>query len=112
MVRIISIFYQVVFVSFVSNIIQFTFVLSISIRSFININADTVGFHITHGFTELHYHDHSDANHVVYEAFAVKRFFRPEFQLTALVCFREVIKVKNIMKINAINKIVMIVFTI
>ena len=66
MVKKISVFYQFVIVTFVSNIIQFTFVLSFSIHSFINIDTDAVGFHITHCFTKLHYHDFIDANQVVY----------------------------------------------
>ena len=81
---------QVVFVSFVSNIVQFTFVLSMSTHSFIKINADTVRFHKTHVLTKILGRDFCDADHVVYKAFAVKCFFRRKLQLSALVCFREV----------------------
>lgn len=76
MVEKIFVILQPMFVSFVSDIIQFTFVVSMSILSFIKINADTVGFHITHVLTKLHFHDLNDTNHVVCEAFAVKLFFR------------------------------------
>ena len=93
MVKIILLFFQLVLVSLVSNIIQFTFVRSISIRSFIKINADTVGFHITHVLTKSRNHDFSDANHVVYKALAIKCFFRPELQITALVCVTEVLRI-------------------
>ena len=82
----------IAFVSLVCDIIQFTFVLSISTRLFLKIDADTVGFHITHSFAELLYHNLNDADHMVFETFPVKSSFRTELQMTALVCIRELLR--------------------
>ena len=84
---------QVVFVSFVSNIVQFTFVLSMFTHSFIKINADTVRFHITHVLTKIHCQNFNDANDVVYKTFAVKCFFRGKLQHAALVCVTKAFKI-------------------
>ena len=77
------------------DIIQFTSVHSMSTRSFIKVNAHTVGFHITHSFTKLPHRDFNDANHVVHEAFAIKLFFRPELQSATLIGFREFFENRN-----------------
>ena len=74
MIKIMVFLLQVVFVSFVSNIIQFTFVASMTAHLFININADTVRFYITHVVTKTHRQNFNDANDVVYKTFAVKCF--------------------------------------
>ena len=76
MIKIILFRLQLAFVSFVSNIIQFTFVVSVSSHSFIKINADAVGFHITHSFTKVLRLDFNDANHVVHKVFAVNAKIR------------------------------------
>ena len=91
MIKIVVLPLQVVFVSFVSNIIQFTFVPSVTTHSFIKINADTVRFHITHVVTKTHCQNFNDANDVVYETSSIKCFFRGKLQLSALVCVKEVI---------------------
>ena len=93
MVKIILFLLQLVFMSFVSSVIQFTFVVPISIHSFIKINADTVGFQKTHVFTKLLFHNFNDPNHVVYQTFAVKCFFRRKIQTAALVYVREVLDI-------------------
>ena len=89
MINIIVYLLQVVFVSFVSNIIQFTFVRSMTDQ----INADTVGFHITHVVTEIHCQNFNDANDVVYKTSSIKSFFRGKLQLSALVCVTEVFEI-------------------
>ena len=95
--KIIVFLLQVVFVFFVSNIIQFTFVPSMSTYSFIKINAGTVRFHITHLVTNTHCQNFNNANDVVYETSSIKCFFRGK--LSALVCVREVFEIyKNIKK--------------
>ena len=91
MIKIVVLPLQVVFVSFVSNIIQFTFVPSVTTHSFIKINADTVRFHITHVVTKTHCQNFNDANDVVYKMSSIKCFFRGKLQLSALVCVKEVI---------------------
>ena len=90
MIKIIVFLLQVVFVSFVSNIIQFTFVASMTTHLFMNINADTVRFHITHVVTKTHCQNFNDANDVVYKTSSIKCFFRGKLQLSALVCVKEV----------------------
>ena len=96
---------QVVFVSFVSNIVQFTFVLSMLTHSFIKIDADTVRFHITHVLTKIHCQNFNDANDVVYETSAIKCFFRRKLQLSALVCVTEVFEIyKNYEKRKTLVK--------
>ena len=80
-IRIHFLVYQLSFVSFMSSIVQFTFIVSISISPCIKINADAVGLHITQVFTEpgnCYFHG---ASCVVYEAFPVKCFLRPELQI-------------------------------
>ena len=72
MIKIIVFLLQVVFVFFVSNIIQFTFVPSMSTYSFMKINADTVRFHITHLVTKTHCQNFNNANDVVYETSSIK----------------------------------------
>ena len=91
MIKIVVLPLQVVFASFVSNIIQFTFVPSVTTHSFIKINADTVWFHITHVVTKTHCQNFNDANDVVYKTSSIKCFFRGKLQLSALVCVKEVI---------------------
>ena len=93
MIKIIVFLLQVVFVSFVSNIIQFTFVASMTIHLFMNINADTVRFHITHVVTKTHCQNFNDANDVLYETFTVKCFFRGKLQHAALVCVTKAFKI-------------------
>ena len=93
MINIIVYLLQVVFVSFVSNIIQFTFVASMTTHLFMNINADTVRFHITHVVTKIHCQNFNDANDVVYETSSIKSFFRGKLQLSALVCVTEVFEI-------------------
>ena len=93
MINIIVYLLQVVFVSFVSNIIQFTFVRSMTTHSFIKIYADTVGFHITHVVTKIHCQNFNDANDVVYKTSSIKSFFRGKLQLSALVCVTEVFEI-------------------
>ena len=93
MIKMIVFLLQVVFVSFVSNIVQFTFVLSMFTHSFIKINADTVRFHITHVLTKIHCQNFNDANDVVYKTSAIKCFFRRKLQLSALVCVTEVFEI-------------------
>ena len=93
MIKIIVFLLQVVFVSFVSNIIQFTFVASMTTHSFMNINADTVRFHITYVVTKTHCQNFNDANDVVYKTFAVKCFFRGKLQHAALVCVTKAFKI-------------------
>ena len=96
---------QVVFVSFVSNIVQFTFVLSMFTHSFIKINADTVRFHITHVLTKIHCQNFNDANDVVYKTSAIKCFFGRKLQLSALVCVTEVFEIyKNYEKRKTLVK--------
>ena len=90
MIRIHSLVYQLFFVSFMSSIVQFTFIVSISICPCIKINADTVGLHITHVFTEVGNWNFYGANCVVYEAFPAKCFLRSELQITTLVCDADV----------------------
>ena len=89
MIKITFFLLQVVFVSFVSNTIQFAFVPTMSTHSFIKINADAVGFHITHVLTKIHCQNFNDANDVVYKTFAVNCFFRRKLQHAALVCVRK-----------------------
>ena len=91
MIKIVVLPLQVVFVSFVSNIIQFTFVPSVTTHSFIKINADTVRFHKTHVVTKTHCQNFNGANDVVYKTSFIKCFFRGKLQLSALVCVKEVI---------------------
>ena len=105
MINIIVYLLQVVFVSFVSNIIQFTFVRSMTTHSFTKINADTVGFHITHVVTKIHCQNFNDANDVVYKTSAIKCFFRRKLQLSALVCVTEVFEIyKNYEKRKTLVK--------
>ena len=66
MIKIIVFLLQVVFVSFVSNIIQFTFVASMTTHSFININADTVRFHITYVVTHMERKQFIDENKLTF----------------------------------------------
>lgn len=79
------IFSPIVFVSLMSNIIQLTFVLPISIHSFIKIKADAVRFHITLRFTKLLYSDFSYANYMIYQAFPVKGPLWLKLEVTATV---------------------------
>ena len=96
---------QVVFVSSVSHIVQFTFVPSMFTHSFIKINADTVRFHITHVLTKIHCQNFNDANDVVYKTSAIKCFFRRKLQLSALVCVTEVFEIyKNYEKRKTLVK--------
>ena len=105
MIKMIVFLLQVVFVSFVSNIVQFTFVLSMLTHSFIKIDADTVRFHITHVLTKIHCQNFNDANDVVYETSAIKCFFRRKLQLSALVCVTEVFEIyKNYEKRKTLVK--------
>ena len=105
MIKMIVFLLQVVFVSFVSNIVQFTFVLSMFTHSFIKINADTVRFHITHVLTKIHCQNFNDANDVVYKTSAIKCFFRRKLQLSALVCVTEVFEIyKNYEKRKTLVK--------
>ena len=90
MINIHFLFYQLSFVSFMGSIVQFTFIVSISICPCITINADTVGLHITQVFTEVGNWNFYGANCVVYEAFPAKRFLRSELQITTLVCDADV----------------------
>ena len=89
---------QPMFVSFVSDIIQFTFVVSMSILSFIKINADTVGFHVTQVLAEPWIRYFHDVNRVLNKTFPFKYFFRAELQNTTLVCDAKVFKIKVIDK--------------
>ena len=117
MIKIIVFLLQVVFVSFVSNIIQFTFVASMTTHLFMNINADTVRFHITHVVTKTHCQNFNDANDVVYKTSSIKCFFRGKLQLSALVCVKEVFynykkrykKSKTLVKETAIIGVKMII---
>ena len=117
MIKIVVIPLQVVFVSFVSNIIQFTFVPSVTTHSFIKINADTVRFHITHVVTKTHCQNFNGANDVVDKTSSIKCFFRGKLQLSALVCVKEVIynykkrykKSKTLVKEIAIIDVKMII---
>ena len=117
MIKIIVFLLQVVFVSFVSNIIQFTFVASMTTHLFMNINADTVRFHITHVVTKTHCQNFNDANDVVYKTSSIKCFFRGKIQLSALVCVKEVFynykkrykKSKTLVKETAIIGVKMII---
>ena len=95
---------QLMFVSFVSDIIQFTFVVSMSILSFIKINADTVGFHITQVLTEPGIHYFHDANRVLNKTFLFKCFFRAKFQNTTLVCDAKVFVMEIIDKLSALEE--------
>ena len=105
MIKMIVFLLQVVFVSFVSNIVQFTFVLSMFTHSLIKINADTVRFHITHVLTKIHCQNFNDANDVVYKTSAIKCFFRRKLQLSALVCVTEVFEIyKNYEKCKTLVK--------
>ena len=102
-IKIIVFLLQVVFVFFVSNIIQFTVVPSISTYSLIKINADTVRFHVTHLVTKTHCQNFNNANDVVYETSSIKCFFRGK--LSALVCVREAFEIyKNIKKRKTLVK--------
>ena len=66
---------------------------------FMNINADTVRFHITHVVTKTHCQNFNGANDVVYKTSSIKCFFRGKLQLSALVCVREVFEIyKKILK--------------
>ena len=117
MIKIIVFLLQVVFVSFVSNIIQFTFVASMTTHLFMNINADTVRFHITHVVTKTHCQNFNDANDVIYKTSSIKCFFRGKLQLSALVCVKEVFynykkrykKSKTLVKETAIIGVKMII---
>ena len=95
-VKVIWVFPPLVFVSFVSNIIQFTFILSIYISPTIKVNADTIGFQKAHRFIKLLHRNVSDANDMIYEASTFKCFFRPELQGTTMVCFRECFQIEEI----------------
>ena len=100
MIRIHLFFYQLFFVSFMSSIVQFTFIVSISISPCIKINADAVGLHITQVFTEpgnCYFHG---ANCVVYEAFPFKCFFRPKLQIATLVCDADFFEMEIINTLN------------
>ena len=91
-----SLFYQLFFVAFMSSIVQFTSIVSTSICPCTKINADTVGLHIIQAFTELGNCYFYGANCVVYEAFPVKCFLRPELQITTLVCDADVFEMEII----------------
>ena len=80
-----------------SSIVQFTFIVSISICSQTKINADTVGLHITQVFTEPGNCYFYGANCVVYEAFPFKCFLRPKLQITTLVCDADIFDIEIIM---------------
>ena len=83
-----------------SSIVQFTFIVSISICPGIEINADAVGLHITQVFTEpgnCYFHG---ANCVVYEAFPFKCFLRPKLQIATLVCDADVFEMEIINTLN------------
>ena len=79
-------------------LIQFTFVVSMSILSFIKINADTVGFHVTQVLAEPWIRYFHDVNRVLNKTFPFKYFFRAELQNTTLVCDAKVFKIKVIDK--------------
>ena len=68
-----------------SSIVQFTFIVSISICPCIKINADAVGLHVTQVFTEPRNCYFYGANCVVYEAFPFKCLLRSKLQTTTLV---------------------------
>ena len=85
MIRIHCLFYQLFFVSFMSSIVQFTSIVSISICPCIKINADAVGLHVTQVFTEPRNCYFYGANCVVYEAFPLKYPLRSKLQITTLV---------------------------
>ena len=89
-IRIHFLVYQLSFVSFMSSIVQFTFIVSISFCPCMNINADAVGLHITQVFTEPGNCNFYGANCVVYEAFPVQCFLRPELQIATPVCDADV----------------------
>ena len=91
-----------------SSIVQFTFIVSISISPCIKINADAVGLHITQVFTEpgnCYFHG---ANCVVYEAFPFKCFLRPKLQIATLVCDADVFEMEIINTLNVTLLLLMI----
>ena len=69
---------QLMFVSFVSDIIQFAFIVSTSINSFIKVDADTVGLHETRRPAKPFFHDFNGTDPVVHKAFASIYHPRPE----------------------------------
>ena len=83
-----------------SGIVQFTFIVSISICPCIEINADAVGLHITQVFTEPGNCYFYGANHVVYEAFPFKCFLRSKLQIATLVCDADVFEMEIINTLN------------
>ena len=89
-----------------SSIVQFTFLVSISICPCIKVNADTVGLHITQVFTEFGNCNFYGANCVVYEAFPVKCFLRSELQITTLVCDADIFEMEIINTLNVIRLLV------
>ena len=107
-IRIHFLVYQLSFVSFMSSIVQFTFIVSISICPCMKINADAVGLHITQVFTEPGNCNFYGANCVVYEAFPVKCFLRPELQIATLVCDADVFEMRIINTLNVILLLMMI----
>ena len=100
MIRIHLLVYQPFFVSFMSSIVQFTFIVSISICPCIKINADAVGLHITQVFTKPGNCYFYGANCVVYEAFPFKCFLRPKLQIATLVCDTDVFEMEIINTLN------------
>ena len=84
-IRIHFLVYQLSFVSSMSSIVQFTFIVSFSICPCIKINADAVGLHVTQVFTEPRNCYFYGANCVVYEAFPLKCLLRSKLQITTLV---------------------------
>ena len=76
---------KVVYVSFMSNIIQLTFMCFIvPTRLFEEIITDTVWLHETPYLTQYSILDIIDLNHVIYQALTVKCFSGLEFQITAV----------------------------
>ena len=83
MVFIVLIFLQFVFVSFVSGIIQFTFVILRLTRRLFKIVADTVGFHVAERPAYILLDDVNNAYHVIFQTFVLEYF--SELQITTVV---------------------------
>ena len=85
MVKVIVLPNKVVYVSFVSNIIQLTFMCFIvPTRLFKEIITDTIWLHETPYLTQYFILDIINLNHVIYQALTVKCFSGLEFQITAV----------------------------
>ena len=83
-VQIVCVFLQVVFVPFISSIIQFTSV-SLRFTSPHQIIACTVVFHVTQRITEVFYHGIINSYHVIQETFVLGCVFGSKFQVTTLI---------------------------